>query len=246
MLPAFAVAEQIGNEDIAADTGPRHAHVLKLALRLRIVMRRHDDDPRRSGRQRIGPVEFRRHPLPGPAFVDDVVDLETVAYQRARHVNRDGCRKRREGAERRLQLRDPGRHEVFPRFLRVDLAPLEDVVMIDAILFLRKPAADLPTRFLGGVAARLVNVGMGPGRLDQGVARLREEKTRGEGKCVHGSSGGGTGGSSGEAPIGPRGCSRFQSICRASPCRIFVSPTERFARPSIWRIACMSGSAFSP
>src|SRR5262249_21042632 len=79
MLPPFAVAGHVGNDDYAALPGPADAHVLQFALRFRVVVTMADDDAGHGVAVLLGQVAICGNHKPRPRFKDDILDDETVA-----------------------------------------------------------------------------------------------------------------------------------------------------------------------
>src|SRR6185369_2224432 len=90
-------------------------------------------------------VKVARHPLSWPAFIDDVLDLETIAVHGARHAD---VRFARCGilAQRATQLFDPLIAELLPLFARLDLAPLLPIALVDLVAPTTDVALDHPDR----------------------------------------------------------------------------------------------------
>ena len=103
MLAALAVTELIRDEHQTARSRPEDAHVLQLTLRLRIVMAVADEDARHRLRRWNGRIQIGRHDRSGPAHIDKVVDLVSLAAQRPRNPHLQVARDSRKGAERFAQ-----------------------------------------------------------------------------------------------------------------------------------------------
>ena len=123
MRPAFAVADLVDDEDEAASPCPGHAHVLQLAIAFVAVMGMGDQDARHRLAWFSRDVQVARHPLAGPALVDQVLDGKAVAVYGARCADVELGRRQGIFAQRLAQVLDPLVTEFFPLFARFYFGP---------------------------------------------------------------------------------------------------------------------------
>src|SRR6516162_9472819 len=86
MLAAFAVAQLIQDQDQATLPRPEYAHLLKLALGLRVVVAVDQEHARHGRTERLGNVEISGDEKPRAALKDHVLDVMTLPGQGLRDV----------------------------------------------------------------------------------------------------------------------------------------------------------------
>ncbi len=115
VLAPLAVSDLIHHHHACAGAGPRHAHVLQLAVSLRCVMAMDDDESRHRVGWFRGAVKIGGNPQAGPPAHDEILDDEAVPLDRARHVHFDRLVARWKLTERTAERGDPLAAKSFPR-----------------------------------------------------------------------------------------------------------------------------------
>src|SRR5262249_53588708 len=123
MLPAFAMAEHVGNQHEASLPSPEYAHVLQFPLGLGIVMAVDNDETRYRLVGLCRDVQIRGYVNVGSALVNDVLDREAIASQLLGGDDLDLLGRVREIAERLTQRGDLFVAECLPVGLCLDAAP---------------------------------------------------------------------------------------------------------------------------